>query len=158
MRQETLGTYWRYDMVPPPRFQDDLLKEGLAWLDTQAAGEPQYWLPALFSELSSRDVTPEEENQMTPWQELCFTICWEFGGSKAFIQVEYWNLKNWNPVGCFFHTYMWNSSERIVILIKAFIFCKDITVCFYPRPQAYLFIYYITFNLFKYLQTNALNV
>nr|ADO27879.1 vacuolar-sorting protein snf8 [Ictalurus furcatus] len=45
---------------------DDLLKEGLAWLDTQAAGEPQYWLPALFSELSSRDVTPEEENQMTP--------------------------------------------------------------------------------------------
>lgn len=48
------------------RFQDHLLKEGLAWLDTQAAGEPQYWLPALFSELSSRDVTPEEANQMTP--------------------------------------------------------------------------------------------
>ncbi|KAG7280648.1 hypothetical protein CRUP_023267 [Coryphaenoides rupestris] len=45
---------------------DHLLKEGLAWLDTQAAGEPQYWLPALFSELSSRDVTPEEANQMTP--------------------------------------------------------------------------------------------
>lgn len=47
--------------------QDHLLKEGLAWLDSQAAGEPQYWLPALFSELSSRDVTPEEVNQMTPW-------------------------------------------------------------------------------------------
>uniref|UniRef100_W5KMC9 Vacuolar-sorting protein SNF8 n=1 Tax=Astyanax mexicanus TaxID=7994 RepID=W5KMC9_ASTMX len=46
--------------------EDHLLKEGLAWLDSQAAGEPQYWLPALFSELSSRDVTPEEANQMTP--------------------------------------------------------------------------------------------
>ncbi|KAI2658491.1 Vacuolar-sorting protein SNF8 [Labeo rohita] len=45
---------------------DHLLKEGLAWLDSQAAGEPQYWLPALFSELLSRDVTPEEANQMTP--------------------------------------------------------------------------------------------
>lgn len=54
-------------------FQDHLLKEGLAWLDTQAAGEPQYWLPALFSELSSRDVTPEEANQMTLWQEKCLT-------------------------------------------------------------------------------------
>lgn len=47
-------------------FQDHLLKEGLAWLDSQAAGEAQYWLPALFSELTSRDVTPEEANQMTP--------------------------------------------------------------------------------------------
>lgn len=46
--------------------QDHLLKEGLAWLDSQAAGEAQYWLPALFSELSSRDVTPEEASQMTP--------------------------------------------------------------------------------------------
>lgn len=46
--------------------QDHLLKEGLAWLDSQAQGEPQYWLPALFSELTSRDVTPEEANQMTP--------------------------------------------------------------------------------------------
>uniref|UniRef100_A0A3B4Z096 Vacuolar-sorting protein SNF8 n=1 Tax=Stegastes partitus TaxID=144197 RepID=A0A3B4Z096_9TELE len=46
--------------------EDHLLKEGLAWLDSQAAGEAQYWLPALFSELSSRDVTPEEANQMTP--------------------------------------------------------------------------------------------
>nr|CBN81716.1 Vacuolar-sorting protein SNF8 [Dicentrarchus labrax] len=45
---------------------DHLLKEGLAWLDSQAAGESQYWLPALFSELTSRDVTPEEANQMTP--------------------------------------------------------------------------------------------
>lgn len=46
--------------------QDHLLKEGLAWLDSQAAGEAQYWLPALFSEITSRDVTPEEANQMTP--------------------------------------------------------------------------------------------
>lgn len=46
--------------------QDHLLKEGLAWLDSQAPGEAQYWLPALFSELSSRDVTPEEASQMTP--------------------------------------------------------------------------------------------
>ncbi|KAM9832556.1 vacuolar-sorting protein SNF8 [Neosynchiropus ocellatus] len=45
---------------------DHLLKEGLAWLDSQAPQEPQYWLPALFSELASRDVTPEEANQMTP--------------------------------------------------------------------------------------------
>uniref|UniRef100_A0A3Q0RYP0 Vacuolar-sorting protein SNF8 n=1 Tax=Amphilophus citrinellus TaxID=61819 RepID=A0A3Q0RYP0_AMPCI len=45
---------------------DHLLKEGLAWLDSQAPGEAQYWLPALFSELTSRDVTPEEANQMTP--------------------------------------------------------------------------------------------
>ncbi|XP_034426150.1 vacuolar-sorting protein SNF8 isoform X3 [Hippoglossus hippoglossus] len=45
---------------------DHLLKEGLAWLDAQAAGEAQYWLPALFSELTSCDVTPEEANQMTP--------------------------------------------------------------------------------------------
>ncbi|XP_075950278.1 vacuolar-sorting protein SNF8 [Anarhichas minor] len=45
---------------------DHLLKEGLAWLDSQAAEEAQYWLPALFSELTSRDVTPEEANQMTP--------------------------------------------------------------------------------------------
>lgn len=45
---------------------DHLLKEGLAWLDSQAAGEAQYWLPALFSELTSRDITPEEANQMTP--------------------------------------------------------------------------------------------
>ena len=47
-------------------FQDHLLKEGLAWLDSQASGEAQYWLPALFSEIISRDVTPEEANQMTP--------------------------------------------------------------------------------------------
>lgn len=47
-------------------FQDHLLKEGLAWLDSQAPGEAQYWLPALFSELTSRDVSPEEANQMTP--------------------------------------------------------------------------------------------
>ncbi|XP_056111473.1 vacuolar-sorting protein SNF8 isoform X2 [Rhinichthys klamathensis goyatoka] len=45
---------------------DHLLKEGLAWLDSQAAVEPQYWLPALFAELFLQDVTPEEASQMTP--------------------------------------------------------------------------------------------
>ncbi|XP_039599081.1 vacuolar-sorting protein SNF8 [Polypterus senegalus] len=45
---------------------EHLLKEGLAWLDTQASGEPQYWLPALFSELYSRDVSPEEASQLVP--------------------------------------------------------------------------------------------
>lgn len=56
------------DQTHPPVScsQDHLLKEGLAWLDSQAPGEAQYWLPALFSELSSRDVTPEEASQMTP--------------------------------------------------------------------------------------------
>lgn len=44
---------------------DHLLKEGLAWLDSQGPGAPQYWLPALFSELSSRDVSPEEASQIT---------------------------------------------------------------------------------------------
>ncbi|KAG2458631.1 SNF8 protein, partial [Polypterus senegalus] len=46
--------------------EEHLLKEGLAWLDTQASGEPQYWLPALFSELYSRDVSPEEASQLVP--------------------------------------------------------------------------------------------
>ncbi|XP_045566122.1 LOW QUALITY PROTEIN: vacuolar-sorting protein SNF8 [Salmo salar] len=46
--------------------EEHLVKEGLAWLDSQASGEPHYWLPALFSELTSLDVTPEEANQMTP--------------------------------------------------------------------------------------------
>uniref|UniRef100_A0A8C9R1Y8 Vacuolar-sorting protein SNF8 n=1 Tax=Scleropages formosus TaxID=113540 RepID=A0A8C9R1Y8_SCLFO len=45
---------------------EHLLKEGLAWLDTQAYGDPQYWLPALFSELSARDITPDEASQMVP--------------------------------------------------------------------------------------------
>ncbi|KAM4623164.1 vacuolar-sorting protein SNF8 [Discoglossus pictus] len=40
---------------------EHLLKEGLAWLDSQAPGEAQYWLPALFTELYSKQITPEEE-------------------------------------------------------------------------------------------------
>ncbi|XP_064589454.1 vacuolar-sorting protein SNF8 [Zonotrichia leucophrys gambelii] len=37
--------------------QDHLLKEGMAWLDAQAPAEPQFWLPALFSELHGQDGT-----------------------------------------------------------------------------------------------------
>uniref|UniRef100_A0A8C5IXA3 Vacuolar-sorting protein SNF8 n=1 Tax=Junco hyemalis TaxID=40217 RepID=A0A8C5IXA3_JUNHY len=40
-----------------PFFQDHLLKEGMAWLDAQAPAEPQFWLPALFSELHGQDGT-----------------------------------------------------------------------------------------------------
>ncbi|NWZ39637.1 SNF8 protein, partial [Brachypodius atriceps] len=40
---------------------DHLLREGLAWLDAQAPAEPQFWLPALFSELR-----PHEEPPATP--------------------------------------------------------------------------------------------
>ncbi|XP_049614362.1 vacuolar-sorting protein SNF8 isoform X1 [Syngnathus scovelli] len=58
------GLKWENDRAS--HVLDHLLKEGLAWLDSQASGEPQYWLPALFSELTSRDVTPEEANQMSP--------------------------------------------------------------------------------------------
>uniref|UniRef100_A0A8D2M3V7 Vacuolar-sorting protein SNF8 n=1 Tax=Zonotrichia albicollis TaxID=44394 RepID=A0A8D2M3V7_ZONAL len=36
---------------------DHLLKEGMAWLDAQAPAEPQFWLPALFSELHGQDGT-----------------------------------------------------------------------------------------------------
>jgi len=46
--------------------QEHLLKEGMAWLDTQAAGEPQYWLPALFTELYSQEITPEEAKEAIP--------------------------------------------------------------------------------------------
>ncbi|NWU72731.1 SNF8 protein, partial [Pterocles burchelli] len=45
---------------------EHLLKEGMAWLDTQAAGEPQYWLPALFTELYSQEITPEEAKEAIP--------------------------------------------------------------------------------------------
>ncbi|XP_068068098.1 vacuolar-sorting protein SNF8 isoform X3 [Anomalospiza imberbis] len=34
---------------------EHLLKEGMAWLDAQAPAEPQFWLPALFSELHAQD-------------------------------------------------------------------------------------------------------
>ncbi|NXV59633.1 SNF8 protein, partial [Molothrus ater] len=36
---------------------DHLLKEGMAWLDAQAPAEPQFWLPALFSELHGQEGT-----------------------------------------------------------------------------------------------------
>ncbi|NXH41499.1 SNF8 protein, partial [Dicaeum eximium] len=36
---------------------EHLLKEGLAWLDAQAPAEPQFWLPALFSELHGQEGT-----------------------------------------------------------------------------------------------------
>ncbi|CAM2115392.1 unnamed protein product [Caretta caretta] len=39
---------------------EHLLKEVMAWLDTQAPGESQYWLAALFTELYSQEITPEE--------------------------------------------------------------------------------------------------
>lgn len=52
--------------VPPPPLQEHLLKEGLAWIDSQAAGEPQYWLPALFSELYSQQITPDESRVGAP--------------------------------------------------------------------------------------------
>ncbi|XP_020670403.2 vacuolar-sorting protein SNF8 [Pogona vitticeps] len=45
---------------------DHLLKEGMAWLDTQAPAEPQYWLPALFTELYSQEITPEEAKEALP--------------------------------------------------------------------------------------------
>ncbi|KAM8947825.1 vacuolar-sorting protein SNF8 [Pelodytes ibericus] len=45
---------------------EHLLKEGLAWIDSQATGEAQYWFPALFSELYSRQITPEETKSDNP--------------------------------------------------------------------------------------------
>ncbi|XP_044300491.1 vacuolar-sorting protein SNF8 isoform X2 [Varanus komodoensis] len=45
---------------------EHLLKEGMAWLDTQAPAEPQYWLPALFTELYSQEITPEEAKEALP--------------------------------------------------------------------------------------------
>ncbi|XP_051496399.1 vacuolar-sorting protein SNF8 isoform X2 [Apus apus] len=46
--------------------EEHLLKEGMAWLDTQAVGEAQYWLPALFTELYSQEITPEEAKEAIP--------------------------------------------------------------------------------------------
>ncbi|CAH2301871.1 vacuolar-sorting SNF8 isoform X1 [Pelobates cultripes] len=45
---------------------EHLLKEGLAWIDSQAPGEAQYWLPALFTELYSQQISPEETKGMIP--------------------------------------------------------------------------------------------
>lgn len=46
--------------------QEHLLKEGLAWLDLQAAGEAHYWLPALFTDLYSQEITAEEAREALP--------------------------------------------------------------------------------------------
>ncbi|GCC29388.1 vacuolar-sorting protein SNF8 [Chiloscyllium punctatum] len=50
----------KWDAERTNQVLEHLLKEGLAWIDKQAPEEPQYWLPALFSDLYSQDVTPEE--------------------------------------------------------------------------------------------------
>ncbi|XP_021095606.1 vacuolar-sorting protein SNF8 isoform X1 [Heterocephalus glaber] len=46
--------------------QEHLLKEGLAWLDLQAVGEAHYWLPALFADLYSQEITAEEASEALP--------------------------------------------------------------------------------------------
>lgn len=46
--------------------QEHLLKEGLAWLDLQAPGEAHYWLPALFTDLYSQEITAEEAREALP--------------------------------------------------------------------------------------------
>nr|XP_047906762.1 vacuolar-sorting protein SNF8 isoform X2 [Anser cygnoides] len=56
----------KWEMERAKQILEHLLKEGMAWLDTQAAGEPQYWLPALFTELYSQEITPEEANEAIP--------------------------------------------------------------------------------------------
>ncbi|KAI5128733.1 Vacuolar-Sorting Protein Snf8 [Manis pentadactyla] len=45
---------------------EHLLKEGLAWLDLQAPGEAHYWLPALFTDLYSQEITAEEAREALP--------------------------------------------------------------------------------------------
>uniref|UniRef100_F7DDB4 Vacuolar-sorting protein SNF8 n=1 Tax=Xenopus tropicalis TaxID=8364 RepID=F7DDB4_XENTR len=39
---------------------EHLLKEGLAWIDSQAQGEAQYWLPALFTALYAQQINMDE--------------------------------------------------------------------------------------------------
>lgn len=46
--------------------QEHLLKEGLAWLDLQAPGEAHYWLPALFTDLYSQEISAEEAREAFP--------------------------------------------------------------------------------------------
>ncbi|EDL16006.1 SNF8, ESCRT-II complex subunit, homolog (S. cerevisiae), isoform CRA_a [Mus musculus] len=43
--------------------EEHLLKEGLAWLDLQAPGEAHYWLPALFTDLYSQEISAEEAKE-----------------------------------------------------------------------------------------------
>lgn len=45
---------------------EHLLKEGLAWLDLQAPGEAHYWLPALFTDLYSQEISAEEAREAFP--------------------------------------------------------------------------------------------
>lgn len=52
--------------LPTFSFQEHLLKEGLAWLDLQAPGEAHYWLPALFTDLYSQEITAEEAREALP--------------------------------------------------------------------------------------------
>ncbi|XP_078385557.1 vacuolar-sorting protein SNF8 isoform X2 [Cetorhinus maximus] len=56
----------KWDTERTNQVLEHLLKEGLAWIDKQAPEEPQYWLPALFSDLYSQDVTPEEADESLP--------------------------------------------------------------------------------------------
>ncbi|XP_059494767.1 vacuolar-sorting protein SNF8 isoform X2 [Stegostoma tigrinum] len=56
----------KWDSERTNQILEHLLKEGLAWIDKQAPEEPQYWLPALFSDLYSQDVTPEEADESLP--------------------------------------------------------------------------------------------
>ena len=49
-----------------PQRVEVLLKEGLAWLDLQAPGEAHYWLPALFTDLYSQEITAEEAREALP--------------------------------------------------------------------------------------------
>ncbi|XP_007444757.1 vacuolar-sorting protein SNF8-like [Python bivittatus] len=56
----------KWEMERAKQVLDHLLKEGMAWLDTQAPTEPQYWLPALFTELYSQEITPEEAKEALP--------------------------------------------------------------------------------------------
>ncbi|XP_031456660.1 vacuolar-sorting protein SNF8 isoform X1 [Phasianus colchicus] len=56
----------KWEVERAKQILEHLLKEGMAWLDTQAAGEPQYWLPALFTELYSQEITPEEAKEAIP--------------------------------------------------------------------------------------------
>ncbi|NXO07723.1 SNF8 protein, partial [Oriolus oriolus] len=60
------GSFLAHSQPIPALFQEHLLKEGMAWLDAQAPGEPQYWLPALFTELHSQEITPEEAKEALP--------------------------------------------------------------------------------------------
>ncbi|XP_075767751.1 vacuolar-sorting protein SNF8 isoform X1 [Pelodiscus sinensis] len=56
----------KWELERAKQVLEHLLKEGMAWLDMQAPGEAQYWLPALFTELYSQEITPEEAKEAIP--------------------------------------------------------------------------------------------